>query len=89
MTPLNRTISTAFRRSSGFPLTRGDQITFNLWIADEAHALGLGIGIKNVPDLLPELAASFDFALLGGLLRPRLVRRLRAVPRLGQGGVCR
>lgn len=53
-----------FQTSTGFPLTRGDQIKFNLWIAEKAHKLGLGIGIKNVPDLLPELAASFDFALL-------------------------
>lgn len=53
-----------FQTRTGFPLTRADQVKFNLWIADKAHALGLGIGIKNVPDLLPELASSFDFALL-------------------------
>ena len=53
-----------FQTRAGFPLTRADQVKFNLWIADKAHALGLGIGIKNVPDLLPELAPSFDFALL-------------------------
>jgi hypothetical protein len=53
-----------FQTRTGFPLTRGDQIKFNRWIAGKAHGLGLGIGLKNVPDLLPELAASFDFALL-------------------------
>ena len=53
-----------FQARTGFALTRADQVRFNLWIAEKAHRLGLGIGIKNVPDLLPELAASFDFALL-------------------------
>ena len=53
-----------FQARSGFALTREDQVKFNRWIAEKAHGLGLGIGIKNVPDLLPELAASFDFALL-------------------------
>jgi hypothetical protein len=53
-----------FQARSGFPLTRDDQLRFNRWIAEKAHGLGLGIGIKNVPDLLPELASSFDFALL-------------------------
>ncbi len=53
-----------FQARSGFPLTRRDQVKFNLWIAEKAHGLGLGIGIKNVPELLPELAATFDFALL-------------------------
>jgi hypothetical protein len=53
-----------FETRSGFPLTRADQIKFNRWIADEAHALGLFIGLKNVPDQLPQLAGSFDWALL-------------------------
>jgi hypothetical protein len=53
-----------YEARSGFPLTRKDQIRFNRWIAEKAHGLGLGIGIKNVPELLPELAASYDFALL-------------------------
>jgi Glycoside-hydrolase family GH114 len=53
-----------FETRSGFPLTRADQIKFNRWIADEAHAIGLSIGLKNVPDQLPELAGSFDWALL-------------------------
>jgi hypothetical protein len=53
-----------YEARSGFPLTRADQIRFNQWIAAEARALGLGIGLKNVPDQLPELAASFDWALL-------------------------
>jgi hypothetical protein len=53
-----------FETQSGFPLTRADQIKFNRWIAAEAHAIGLSIGLKNVPDQLPELAGSFDWALL-------------------------
>jgi hypothetical protein len=53
-----------FETRSGFALTRADQISFNRWIAAQAHALGLGIGLKNVPDQLPELAGSFDWALL-------------------------
>jgi hypothetical protein len=52
------------QQPTGFPITRAQQIAYNKWIAAEAHARGLSIGLKNVPDLLPELKAHFDWALL-------------------------
>ncbi len=48
---------------TGFPLTEADQLAFNRWLAGEAHARGLAIGQKNVPELAAALVASFDFAV--------------------------
>jgi hypothetical protein len=53
-----------FEQNSGFPISRDDQIRFNRWIAGEAHQRGLSIGLKNVPDLIPELLPYYDWALL-------------------------
>lgn len=48
---------------TGFDLTEDDQIRFNLWLADQAHARGLAIGQKNIPDLTAALEPSYDFAV--------------------------
>lgn len=47
----------------GFPLTEADQLRFNRWIGEQAHARGLAVGQKNVPELTPKLAETFDFAV--------------------------
>jgi hypothetical protein len=52
-----------FTNPTGFPLTYDDQIRYNLWLADEAHARGLSIGLKNDPDQVSDLLPSFDWAL--------------------------
>lgn len=52
-----------YEADTGFEISRDDQLTFNRWIADQAHARGLAVGQKNVPELTPELVASFDFAV--------------------------
>jgi hypothetical protein len=44
-------------------LTGEDQIRYNKWLADEAHARGLSIGLKNDVDQLEELVDSYDWAL--------------------------
>jgi hypothetical protein len=49
---------------TGFTITRQDQIDYAKWFAAEAHTRGLSIGMKNAPDLLPELQDHFDWALL-------------------------
>lgn len=54
---------TAFRNESGFDLTPEDQLDFNRWLADEAHARGLGVGLKNDGDQAIELAPWFDFSV--------------------------
>jgi hypothetical protein len=52
-----------YLNETGFPLSAGDQLAFNRWLAREAHARGLAIGLKNDADQAAELAADFDFAL--------------------------
>ena len=44
-------------------LTATHQLDYNRWLADTAHAKCLGIALKNDVDQIPQLAASFDFAL--------------------------
>ena len=48
---------------TGFPITRAEQVRFNLWLARQAHDRGLSIALKNAPDLLPQLADVYDWAL--------------------------
>lgn len=52
-----------WQANSGFPLTRSDEIRFIKWLAAEAHARGLSIGLKNVPELVPAVIDHFDWAL--------------------------
>lgn len=52
-----------YANNTGFPLTAQDQLDFNGWLATEAHARGLAIGLKNDLDQVPELVGSFDFAV--------------------------
>jgi len=49
--------------SSGFALTGGDQIDYNLWLATQAHARGLSVGLKNDLDQIAALVLAFDWAL--------------------------
>ncbi|MBI5537485.1 MAG: endo alpha-1,4 polygalactosaminidase [Deltaproteobacteria bacterium] len=48
---------------TGFPLTAADQLAYNKWLADAAHARGLSIGLKNDQDQAAELLSYFDWAL--------------------------
>lgn len=48
---------------SGFELTRQDGIEYALWLADEAHARGMGIGQKNASGITDEIIAHYDWAL--------------------------
>jgi hypothetical protein len=53
-----------YTNDSGFPLTPEDQLTFNVWIANQAHARGLAVGLKNDPDQVAVLVPYFDFAVV-------------------------
>lgn len=53
-----------FANETGFALTRGDAIAYAQWLASEAHAHGLPIGLKNSPELVSELEPYFDWALV-------------------------
>ena len=48
---------------TGFSLSREDQLAYNIWLANEAHARGLSIGLKNDPDQVADLLPHFDWAL--------------------------
>lgn len=52
-----------YAQDSGFPLTPADQLAYDRMLADLAHARGLGIGLKNDLDQVPDLVGSFDFAI--------------------------
>ena len=52
-----------YTNDTGFPLTYADQLAFNRWLAAEAHARGLSIGLKNDPDQVADLLPDFDWAL--------------------------
>lgn len=52
-----------FLNSTGFPLTAQDQIDFNTFLAQQAHARNLAVALKNDIEQTPALAKSFDFAV--------------------------
>jgi len=52
-----------YQNRTGFPLTAKDQLAYNRWLAAEAHARGLSIGLKNDPDQVKALLPDFDWAL--------------------------
>ncbi len=52
-----------FGADTGFPLTYADQLAFNRWLAGEAHARGLSIGLKNDGEQVADLLPYFDWAL--------------------------
>jgi hypothetical protein len=52
-----------YANDSGFALTAEDQLTYNTWLAAEAHQRGLSIGLKNDLDQIPQLLPYFDWAL--------------------------
>ncbi|WP_437669318.1 endo alpha-1,4 polygalactosaminidase [Sorangium sp. So ce131] len=47
----------------GFPLTAATQLDYNRFLAAEAHARGLSIGLKNDLAQVRDLVGSFDWAL--------------------------
>ncbi len=52
-----------YANDTGFPLTYADQLAYNRWLAAEAHARGLSIGLKNDPEQVKDLLGDFDWAL--------------------------
>jgi hypothetical protein len=52
-----------YQNDPGFPLTAATQLDFNRFLAAEAHARGLSIGLKNDLDQLEDLVGDFDWAL--------------------------
>jgi endo-alpha-1,4-polygalactosaminidase (GH114 family) len=52
-----------YTNDTGFPLTYQDQLNYNIWFANEAHARGLSIGLKNDDEQVNDLLSYFDWAL--------------------------
>ncbi|MHB8858637.1 MAG: endo alpha-1,4 polygalactosaminidase [Thermoleophilia bacterium] len=52
-----------YANDSGFDLTANDQLEFNRFIAGEAHARGLSVGLKNDLDQVDRLVEYFDFSV--------------------------
>ncbi len=53
----------AYQHDCGFDLDAVSQLEFNRFLAAEAHARGLAVGLKNDIDQIRELAPDFDFAV--------------------------
>ena len=52
-----------YTNDTGFNLSYQDQLDYNTWLADQAHARGLAIGLKNDLDQIADLMPYFDWAL--------------------------
>ncbi len=52
-----------FENETGFDLDGESQLDFNRFLAEEAHARGLSVGLKNDVGQLAELVDHFDWAL--------------------------
>jgi hypothetical protein len=50
-----------YANRTGFDLTADDQLSFNRWLADAAHARGLAVGLKNDTGQAAELVEWFDW----------------------------
>lgn len=53
-----------YSNKNGLGLTKQDQINYNSYLADQAHARGLKIALKNSTDLVASLVNKFDFAVV-------------------------
>lgn len=53
-----------YQNNPGVNLTASDQIVFNSFVAKEAHARGLSVGLKNAAELVGVLEPLFDWALV-------------------------
>ena len=52
-----------YTNATGFALRANDQFNYNVWLANQAHARGLSIGLKNNLDQARSLEPYFDWAL--------------------------
>ncbi len=52
-----------YANDTGFPLTAQEQLTYNEWVAQEVHSLGMAVLQKNDGEQTHELLSYFDGAL--------------------------
>lgn len=53
-----------FSVETGFAISVEQQLAFNRWLAEAAHARGLAVGLKNAAELVGDLLPAFDFAVV-------------------------
>jgi hypothetical protein len=53
----------AWENSPGFPITEAENLSYDRAIAAMGHAMGLSVGLKNLPENAPSLEPDFDWAL--------------------------
>lgn len=53
-----------YQNNTGFALSAQDQLTYNKWLSDTAHAKGLSTGLKNDTDQMNDLLSSFDWLVI-------------------------
>jgi hypothetical protein len=53
-----------FQQDTGFSISAQDQLTYNIWLCEQAHLHGLSIGMKNNNQQVADLVDYFDFALI-------------------------
>jgi len=73
-----------YENATGFPLRAADQLRFNRFLATEAHARGLSIGLKNDVGQAAALEPHFDWALVEECFRYDECERLRPFVRAGK-----
>jgi hypothetical protein len=52
-----------YTNATGFPLTAADQLVYNRFLATEAHARGLSVGLANDLGQVADLLGDFDWML--------------------------
>ena len=52
-----------YDEDTGFPIEAGEQLAYNKWLSEQAHARGLAISLKNAPDLVFPLVDDYDLAV--------------------------
>jgi hypothetical protein len=51
-----------YANETGFELSATDQLTFNRWLSEKAHARGMAIGLKNDVHQVAQLEPSFEWS---------------------------
>jgi hypothetical protein len=73
-----------FENPTGFPLTADDQLRFNTWLANEVHAAGLSVGLKNDGPQAAVLAPYFDWVVVEECIQQRNCREYAPFIRAGK-----
>ena len=54
----------AYQADSGFDLTRDDELAYATFLSSSIHAQGMSAGLTITAELIPEVAAAFDWGLV-------------------------